>query len=132
MWGTDTVLFRISNRLAFDSLSISTITITRNNLHDIIILYRASNNNEQTKQASPEGQKIFDKLLKACNDVSWDGESIIVLGEIRVDPPYTSNECVLMRLGKKKGGGGGGGLDGSSLERVKNIVNAAVAVSSSK
>mmetsp|Transcript_4553 Transcript_4553/g.9447 ORF Transcript_4553/g.9447 Transcript_4553/m.9447 type:complete len:194 (+) Transcript_4553:128-709(+) len=69
------------------------------------------------QQASPEGQKIFDKLLKACNEVSWRGESIIVLGEIRVDPPYTSNDCVLI--------GKGGGLDGHSLERVKNIVNAA-------
>ncbi len=71
-------------------------------------------------QASPEGQKIFDKLLKACNEVSWKGESIIVLGEIRVDPPYTSADCTL--LGHI---GGSGGLGGHSLERVKNIVNAA-------
>lgn len=75
------------------------------------------------QKASPEGQKIFDKLLKACNEVSWKGESIIVLGEIRVDPPYTSNDCVLMtNVGK---GSGSGGLGVHSLERVKNIVNAA-------
>ncbi len=47
----------------------------------------------------------------------------MVLGEIRVDPPYTSNECVLVN---RKGGSG---LDGHSLERVKNIVNAAAAAS---
>jgi hypothetical protein len=45
------------------------------------------------------------------------------MGEIRVDPPYTSNECVLVN---RKGGSG---LDGHSLERVKNIVNAAAAAS---
>ena len=45
-----------------------------------------------------------------------------------MDPPYTSHDCVLMRVGKKGGGvGGGGGLDGNSLERVKNIVIAAAA-----
>lgn len=51
----------------------------------------------------------------------------MVLGEIRVDPPYTSNECVLVN---RKGGSGGSGLDGHSLERVKNIVNAAAAAAS--
>mmetsp|Transcript_11332 Transcript_11332/g.17317 ORF Transcript_11332/g.17317 Transcript_11332/m.17317 type:complete len:208 (+) Transcript_11332:215-838(+) len=76
------------------------------------------------QQASPEGQKIFDKLLKACNEVSWKGESIIVLGEIRVDPPYTSNDCTLL-MGVVGKGGGSGGLGGHSLERVKNIVAAA-------
>lgn len=80
--------------------------------------HRISINN----QASPEGQKIFDKLLKACNEVSWKGESIIVLGEIRVDPPYTSEDCTLL-MGE--GHGGSGGLGGFSLERVKNIVAAA-------
>ena len=52
----------------------------------------------------------------------------MVLGEIRVDPPYTSNECVLVN----RKGGSGSGLDGHSLERVKNIVNAAAAAAASK
>lgn len=94
-----------------------------------------------TTQASPTGQKIFDKLLKACNEVVWKGESIVVLKEIRVDPPYTAENCVLIRGGGGGGGGSGGGnggsgsaagagggsggLDEHSLERVKKIVLAA-------
>lgn len=68
-------------------------------------------------QATPAGQKIFDKLLKACNEVVWDGQSILVLNHIRVDPPYTPNECHLIDRS--------GGLDEHSLERVKKIVGAA-------
>lgn len=71
-------------------------------------------------QASPEGQKIFDKLLKACNEVEWKGESIRVLKEIRVDPPYKPENCSLIKSD-------GGGLDVHSLERVKKIVSAASA-----
>lgn len=96
------------------------------------------------EQASPTGQKIFDKLLKACNEVVWKGESIVVLKEIRVDPPYTAENCVLIKGGGGGGGGGArrgggndaaggdggsasGGLDEHSLERVKKIVLAASA-----
>ena len=67
-------------------------------------------------QATPEGQLVFDKLLKACNEVVWKGESIIVLKEIRVDPPYKPDNCSLIK-------GGSGGLDAHSLERVKKIVS---------
>ena len=65
----------------------------------------------------------------------WKGESIVVLKEIRVDPPYTAENCVLIKDGGGGGGGGGsvgggsaakgGGLDEHSLERVKKIVSAA-------
>ena len=68
----------------------------------------------------------------------WKGESIVVLKEIRVDPPYTAENCVLIKGGGGGGGGGGGsgsvgggsaakggGLDEHSLERVKKIVSAA-------
>lgn len=72
------------------------------------------------QKASPEGQKIFDKLLKACNEVVWKGESILVLKEIRVDPPYTADKCSLINIS-------GGGLDEHSLERVKKIVKSASA-----
>ena len=68
-------------------------------------------------QATPAGQKIFDKLLKACNEVAWDGQSILVLNHIRVDPPYTPDDCNLIDRS--------GGLDEHSLERVKKIVRAA-------
>jgi len=70
------------------------------------------------QRASPEGQKIFDKLLKACYEVEWKGESILVLKEIRVDPPYTADKCSLINTAS-------GELGEHSLERVKKIVRAA-------
>jgi len=78
------------------------------------------------QKASPAGKKIFDKLLKACNEVVWKGESILVLKEIRVDPPYTADKCSLINTANS------GGLGEHSLERVKKIVMAAAASSSSK
>ncbi|KAL7473715.1 hypothetical protein ACHAXS_014206 [Conticribra weissflogii] len=74
------------------------------------------------QKASPTGQKTFDKLLKACNEVVWKGESILVLNHIKVDPPYTVDSCSLV--------GSSGSLDDHSLERVKKIVAAAAASSS--
>lgn len=68
-------------------------------------------------QATPEGQAVFDRLLKACNDVVWRGESILVLSQIQVDPPYTVEDCQLLpsHTGPKHE---------ASLERVKKIVAA--------
>jgi hypothetical protein len=71
------------------------------------------------QKATPEGQGVFDKLLKACNVVEWKGESILVLNQIRVDPPYGSENCNLVSKGEDKQ------LDEDSLERVKRIVKAA-------
>mmetsp|Transcript_16647 Transcript_16647/g.16072 ORF Transcript_16647/g.16072 Transcript_16647/m.16072 type:complete len:217 (-) Transcript_16647:375-1025(-) len=67
------------------------------------------------QKATSEGQAVFDRLLKACNQVIWRGESILVLNQIRVDPPYGSNDCTLLQTG---------GLNEGSLERVKKIVEA--------
>lgn len=67
------------------------------------------------QKATAEGQAVFDRLLKACNEVVWRGESILVLNQIRVDPPYGSNDCTLLQTG---------GLNEGSLERVKKIVEA--------
>ncbi len=67
----------------------------------------------------------------------------MVLKEIRVDPPYTAESCVLIKgsggggAGGGSGGSGGGvgsgsgGLDEHSLERVKKIVSAASLLSPS-
>ncbi len=66
-----------------------------------------------------EGQTVFDRLLKACNEVKWNGESIIVLNQIKVDPPYRGENCKLLQTG-----GPEGVLDEGSLERVKRIVGA--------
>lgn len=62
---------------------------------------------------------MFDRLLKACNEVVWRGESILVLHEVKVDPPYGKDNCKLMRSDH-----GSGSLNEGSLERVRNIVGA--------
>lgn len=59
---------------------------------------------------------MFDRLLKACNEVVWEGESILVLNQIQVDPPYKQENCKIITKSR--------GADGS-LERVKKIVSAA-------
>jgi len=64
-------------------------------------------------KATPEGQAIFDKLLKACGEVVWDGDSILVSKLIQVDPPYTQESCKIVSRGS--------GAD-ATLERVKKIV----------
>jgi len=61
--------------------------------------------------ATLEGQQIFDRLVKACNEVVWKGDSIVVLNQVRVDPPYRSEDCKV--VDKAMGG---------NLERVKRIV----------
>eukprot|EP00980_Cylindrotheca_fusiformis_P030991 scaffold25694_cov127-Cylindrotheca_fusiformis.AAC.22 len=68
-------------------------------------------------KASPKGQIVFDRLLKACNEVVWKGESIIVLKQIQVDPPYAQENCKLLQGGSAQAGG--------SLDRVQKIVAAA-------
>jgi hypothetical protein len=66
-------------------------------------------------KADPKGQLVFDRLLKACNEVVWKNESIIVLDSIKVDPPYTPNDCkVLQSSAPTKQG---------SLDRVQKIVS---------
>jgi hypothetical protein len=58
---------------------------------------------------------IFHRLLKACNEVVWKNESIIVLQSIQVDPPYEQENCKLLKAGSAQG----------SLDRVQKIVAAA-------
>jgi Anticodon-binding domain len=51
--------------------------------------------------------------------VVWRDDAIVVLHQIRVDPPYTPNTCTIIsksHTGKAKA------LDASSLERVRKIV----------
>eukprot|EP00543_Licmophora_paradoxa_P002647 CAMPEP_0202441340 /NCGR_PEP_ID=MMETSP1360-20130828/821_1 /ASSEMBLY_ACC=CAM_ASM_000848 /TAXON_ID=515479 /ORGANISM="Licmophora paradoxa, Strain CCMP2313" /LENGTH=175 /DNA_ID=CAMNT_0049056275 /DNA_START=88 /DNA_END=615 /DNA_ORIENTATION=+ len=65
------------------------------------------------QKASAEGQVVFDRLLKACNEVEWKGESILVLNQIQVDPPYGVDNCRLLKSDR---------LGENSLDRVKKIV----------
>lgn len=71
------------------------------------------------QKATPEGQVVFDRLLKACNEVVWRDESIFVLNQIRVDPPYGKDDCKLITKS------GNGSLNEGSLDRVKKIVASA-------
>lgn len=63
---------------------------------------------------------MFDKLLKACSEAVWKGESILVLNQVQVDPPYGPEQCKIIRStsGKKA-------LDDGSVERIRKIVAAA-------
>ena len=70
-------------------------------------------------KATPKGQACFDRLLKACNEVVWKEDSILVLNQVQVDPPYEPDNCRIIQRGNKKS------LDDGSLERVKKIVGAA-------
>ena len=60
---------------------------------------------------------MFDRLLKACNKVVWKGESIIVLDQIQVDPPYAAGDCKTLQ---QKAGAQSSG----SFDRVQKIVAA--------
>jgi hypothetical protein len=57
-------------------------------------------------------------LLKACGVVVWKEESIVVLKEIQVDPPYSADNCKIVQ---RKGNNA---LEDGSLDRVKKIVAA--------
>ena len=70
-------------------------------------------------KASPKGQAVFDRLLKACNEVVWKGESIIVLNQIQVDPPYSQETCKPLPSSSSVRG---------SLDRVQKIVAAAATI----
>jgi len=71
--------------------------------------------------ATPRAQMIFDLLVKGCNVVSWgEGDSIVVLNQVRVDPPYKPESCTW--IGSKSGEKETKSLEEGSLERVKRIV----------
>lgn len=82
------------------------------------------------QKASAEGQAVFDRLLKACNEVVWRDESIFVLNQIRVDPPYNKENCKLLVTANSADAGGS--LNEGSLDRVKKIVGSSSSSSSSR
>lgn len=58
---------------------------------------------------SPEGQKVFNAIVKTINDAKWDRQNIIVMEEVTIRPPYGLEDCK--------------GKEGSkALEHVKKIV----------
>lgn len=46
----------------------------------------------RNEQASREGQIIFNTLYKTMPSVRWSGNSIVVLEEVKIDPPYTLDD----------------------------------------
>jgi len=60
--------------------------------------------------ASPEGQFIFDALARTL-ECNWKDNSILVLDQVCIDPPYEASTCH--------------SLDGdqNSLERIQKIVS---------
>jgi len=104
-----------------DEISVPILVVSKKEVEEIE--KRAAKIAEETfhhinQKATPEGQSLFQRLLKACNEVVWSGEAILVLNQIRVDPPYGSENCVLFNKG------GDEVLNEGSLERVKRIVSA--------
>ena len=42
---------------------------------------------------SPEGQRLFSAINKTIDEISWEKEEIVVMGKVRISPPYTV-DCV--------------------------------------
>ncbi|CAM9780966.1 unnamed protein product [Chrysoparadoxa australica] len=61
------------------------------------------------RNASSEGQALFDALAKTM-ECDWEGESIRVYDQVRIDPPYTPADCT--------------SLDGikQALQRVQKVL----------
>jgi len=57
---------------------------------------------------SPEGQRLFQTINKTLDELSWDGEKIVVFKEITIDPPYRPENIR--------------GKDNKALKYVRNIV----------
>jgi hypothetical protein len=82
----------------------------------------------QLAQASLVGQAVFERLHKACGEVVWKGDttSIIVLNQIQVDEPYEAENCHLLTKRRSNGSSKPASSEQRSLDRVKQIVAAAV------
>ncbi|CAN6627668.1 hypothetical protein TRVA0_011S01794 [Trichomonascus vanleenenianus] len=65
---------------------------------------------------SPEGQMVFNAVNKTLPS-EWDGKSIIVVDEIRIDPPYVPETC---SVGGSKANG-----NSQALGLVQKIVQSA-------
>lgn len=42
---------------------------------------------------TPGAQKLFDTINKTFNDVKWDGQTIVVMGDLKIEPPYKESTC---------------------------------------
>ncbi|KAJ8314239.1 hypothetical protein KUTeg_008800 [Tegillarca granosa] len=75
-----------------------------------------SNKEEKLRQVqyvgvgvTPEGQKVFNAIVKTINEARWEGKNIVIMEEVTIRPPYGVEDVK--------------GKDGSKvLEHVKKIV----------
>ena len=65
---------------------------------------------ERNPKAPVPGQAVFDALAKTM-DCTWQQNSVIVLEQVQVDPPYEAENCT--------------SLDGNqpALDRIKRILS---------
>mmetsp|Transcript_22005 Transcript_22005/g.45877 ORF Transcript_22005/g.45877 Transcript_22005/m.45877 type:complete len:225 (-) Transcript_22005:153-827(-) len=76
-------------------------------------------------KVSPEGQEVFDRLVKACGQVAWKQNIIVVLNSIQVVPPYLPENVQLWGSNNKKTSSAAAATTGTQqegLERVQKIV----------
>ncbi len=74
---------------AISPVSVSSITKTKANALKSLTLA----NMTKGKDVSLEAQDIFDAIFKTIQHTRWADKSIIVLDEVRIDPPYTVESC---------------------------------------
>jgi hypothetical protein len=67
-----------------------------------------------------EAQDIFDALSKTY-PCKWDGSSIIILGEVRIEAPYTTDKVRAETGGRPSDASGGKPIE-STVERVKKVL----------
>lgn len=88
---------------------LSTFTRTQPAIHPVPVLQMelrlqlrlaAPEAGAVNRGASKDGQALFAKLHRAMPQVAWDGDSIVVLGETRVQPPYALRNVAAMDGGK--------------------------------
>lgn len=42
---------------------------------------------------TPEGQKVFNAIVKTITDAKWDRQNIVVMDEVTIRPPYGLDDC---------------------------------------
>ncbi|KAK3108098.1 hypothetical protein FSP39_001151 [Pinctada imbricata] len=50
---------------------------------------------------TPEGQRVFNSIVKTLSEVKWDGKNIIVMDEVTICPPYGVEDCKTKREGSQ-------------------------------
>jgi len=79
------------------------------------------------EKVSPEGQEVFDRLLKACGEVVWQSDTnviCVVNSHIKVDPPYKVENVHYYDSTSTSGSNknNNNGKNQAGLERVQKIV----------